>query len=258
MIVVLSPSKSMQLDPVPGHACSQPAFLAKSTQLVTALRRLSQDELMQFMAISPALAQLNQQRFREWQTPFTPATAKQALFTFTGAVYDGLDALSLKPREEEFAQQHLRILSGLYGWLKPLDLIQPYRLEMGRPLAMGETKDLYGFWRSTITEALNQEEGELLVNLASQEYAKAIDLKTLNKSVISPVFKDEKNGTLKIISVYAKKARGSMARFIIHNRVTDAAGLLAFTGLGYAYAPDLSKPDSPVFTRYETAPKRPR
>ena len=249
MIVVLSPSKSMNMDPAEYSEFTQAAFLDQSRTLVSKARKFSKAELMDFMEISEKLAELNRQRFKEWNAPFSPENAKQALFAFTGDVYDGLDAPTLKKRDVTFAQNHLRVLSGLYGLLKPLDLIQPYRLEMGRPLATRGAKNLYEFWKPTITEELNQTKGDLLVNLASNEYFNAIDKKTLNKEIISPVFKDEKNGTFKIISFYAKKARGMMARHLIENRVESAAGLLDFAEAGYAFNAELSSPAKPVFTR---------
>ncbi|VGO14372.1 hypothetical protein PDESU_02933 [Pontiella desulfatans] len=251
MIVVLSPSKSMDMEPGKVAEFTQPAFLDQSQKLVSKVRKMSKAELMEFMAVSEKLADLNRQRFKDWQPPFTPANAKQAVLAFTGDVYDGLDASSLKKRDLTYAQNHLRILSGLYGLLKPLDLIQPYRLEMGRPLETRGAKNLYEFWKATVTEELNRTPGDLLVNLASNEYFKAIDKRTLDKPIVSPVFKDEKNGQFKIISFFAKKARGTMARFIIENRVKDADGLLNFKEDGYRYAAALSKPDAPCFTRPE-------
>jgi cytoplasmic iron level regulating protein YaaA (DUF328/UPF0246 family) len=249
MIVVLSPSKSMDMAPVKGGDFSQPAFLGQSTTLVSKLRKFSSAELMEFMAVSDKLSKLNQQRFKDWKTPFDAGNAKQALFAFTGDVYDGLDAATLKKCDVQFAQKHLRMLSGLYGLLKPLDLIQPYRLEMGRPLETRGAKNLYEFWTETITDELNRLDGDWLINLASQEYFKAIDRRKLNRKILSPIFKDEKNGTLKIISFYAKKARGSMARFIVQNQITNTEALMAFDGGGYSYDAGLSSATEPVFTR---------
>jgi cytoplasmic iron level regulating protein YaaA (DUF328/UPF0246 family) len=206
---------------------------------------------MDFMEISQPLAELNCSRFKQWKTPFTPDNARAALFAFTGDVYEGLDAATLKKGDIAFAQKHLRILSGLYGLLRPLDLIQPYRLEMGRALKTRAAKNLYEFWRETLTAVLNKMPGELLVNLASQEYFKAIDPRKLGKQIVSPVFKDEKNGKLKIISFYAKKVRGTMARYLIQNRITDADGLPGFAEDGYTYDSELSKPAAPVFVRAE-------
>lgn len=236
---------------------TQPDFLDQSKQLVSKLRTFSTSELMDFMAISNKLAELNQQRFKEWNTPFSPKNAKQAIYAFTGDVYDGINSATFKKPDVRFAQKHLRILSGLYGLLKPLDLIQPYRLEMGRSLEMPGAKNLYEFWRDTVTDELNLMPGNLLVNLASQEYFKAIDKRKLDKQIVSPIFKDEKNGEFKIISFYAKKARGSMARFIIQNQITQTAELHSFTEEGYTYAPDLSKPSEPVYTRLEGLANRP-
>jgi cytoplasmic iron level regulating protein YaaA (DUF328/UPF0246 family) len=241
----------MDMNPVTDSSFSQPGFLDRSEQLVSKLRNFSPGELMDFMDISEKLAKLNHERFANWNQPFTPDNSKQAVLAFTGDVYDGLDAPSLKKAHLNFAQKHVRILSGLYGLLRPLDLIQPYRLEMGRPLKTDDAASLYEFWRAVITEELNRTPGDLLVNLASQEYFKAIDQKALTKQIISPVFKDKKNGKLKIISFYAKKARGTMARFIIENRISKPEGLLEFNVDGYEYAPDLSTESAPVFTRPE-------
>jgi cytoplasmic iron level regulating protein YaaA (DUF328/UPF0246 family) len=249
MIVVLSPSKSMDMEAAKVADYTQSEFLDQSKVLISKARKFSSAELMEFMGISEKLAELNRKRFKTWKPPFTLDNAKPCVLAFTGDVYDGLDASTLKKRDRSFAQEHLRILSGLYGLLKPLDLIQPYRLEMGRPLETANAKNLYEFWKPTITQELNNTSDELLINLASQEYFKAIDKRALNKKIVTPVFKDEKNGTFKIISFYAKKARGSMARFIIQNRIKDVAGLLEFAEGGYCYNPALSKPDEPVFTR---------
>lgn len=251
MILLLSPSKSMNMEPASVTDFTQPAFLDQSQKLVSKARKFSKAELMEFMAISEKLAELNRRRFKDWTPPFSLDNAKQAVLAFTGDVYDGLEAPTLKKRDLAFAQNHLRILSGLYGLLKPLDLIQPYRLEMGRPLETRGAKNLYEFWRKTVTDELNQTRGDVLINLASNEYVKAIDKKALDKQIISPVFKDEKNGTYKIISFFAKKARGTMARYIIENRIKDASGLMDFAEAGYAYSAELSKPDAPVFTRPE-------
>ncbi|MCF7818632.1 MAG: peroxide stress protein YaaA [Kiritimatiellales bacterium] len=249
MITVISPSKSMDMASVKQVDCTEPKFLEKSKELVSSVRKLGTTGLMDFMDVSEKLAELNVQRFKEWKPPFSIANAKQALFAFTGDVYDGLDATTLQPRDIQFAQNHLRILSGLYGLLKPLDLIQPYRLEMGRPLKTNRARTLYEFWRGTITEELNRTKGDLLVNLASQEYFKAIDTRKLDKKIITPEFKDEKNGQFKTISFFAKKARGTMARFIIQHRIDSEEGIRAFTESGYAHNAELSKPGAPVFTR---------
>ena len=252
MIIVLSPSKSMDMEPSKVTDFTEAAFLDRSQKLVSKARKFSKAELMEFMAISEKLAELNRQRLKDWNPPFSLDNAKQAALAFTGDVYDGLDATTLNKRDLTFAQNHLRILSGLYGLLKPLDLIQPYRLEMGRPLETRGAKNLYEFWKAAVTNELNQTQGDVLVNLASNEYFKAIDKKALNKQIVSPVFKDEKNGTYKIISFFAKKARGTMARFIIENRIKTADGLQEFKEDGYEYNVALSKPAAPVFTRAES------
>ena len=251
MISLLSPSKSMTTAPSSDAKFTEPAFLDRSEKLIDQLRTFSTADLMEFMDVSEKIATLNQQRFQNWHRPFTPENSRQALLTFTGDVYDGLDAPSLSNPDLSFAQKHLRILSGLYGLLRPLDLIQPYRLEMGRPLKIDDTKNLYVFWKSTITTELNNLSGNVIINLASQEYFKAVDKKQINKQIISPVFKDEKNGKLKIISFYAKKARGSMARFIIENRISKADDLRGFNANGYRFAPELSSESEPVYTRGE-------
>jgi len=249
MIIVLSPSKSMDMECSEIAGFTQPDFLLKSETLISAARQLSELELMDFMDISKNLAQTNHSRFKAWSQPFTIANAKPAIFAFTGDVYDGLDAHTLTPSEQQFAQTHLRILSGLYGLLKPLDLIQAYRLEMGRHLKTKDANNLYEFWRETITTSLNSCPGKLLVNLASQEYFKSINKKTLNKAIVTPVFKDYKNGNMKVISFYAKKARGAMARFIIKNKLTSSDALVDFTEGGYIYNHDLSTETTPTFTR---------
>lgn len=251
MIILLSPSKSMNAQPTPNMEFTEPTFLDQAETLIDQLRTFSTADLMAFMAVSEKIAVLNHQRFLDWTRPFTPGNSRPALLSFTGDVYDGLDAASLKKPDMRFAQKHLRILSGLYGLLKPLDLIQPYRLEMGRPLQMPNTKNLYELWRGPVTETLNQTPGNLLINLASQEYFKAIDPKKINKQTISPVFKDEKNGKLKIISFFAKKARGAMARFLIENRISDPEALREFDADGYRFNPELSTASEPVYTRGE-------
>ena len=251
MIILLSPSKSMDMEPCELAEASQPAFLDRSGKLVSKLRGLSTAAMMEFMDISENLAILNRKRMKAWRPPFTNENAKQALLAFTGDVYDGLEASTLSKRDVQYAQKHLRILSGLYGLLRPLDLIQPYRLEMGRPLKSGRSDNLYDFWRTSITEAVKAECGDMVVNLASLEYFKAIDKRALDKKVISPAFKDEKNGTYKVISFFAKKARGAMARFLITNRVTTADGIHGFAEDGYAFNAELSTDSAPVFTRPE-------
>ena len=251
MLILLSPSKNMDQKAAHKNGTSQPRFLNQSEQLIKTLRDYSVPQLMEFMGISENLARLNHQRFIDWNRPFTPENATPALLAFTGDVYEGLNAKSLNATDIKYAQTTVRILSGLYGLLRPLDLIQPYRLEMGRPLQTTQTKNLYEFWRTTITDALNDENDDQIINLASQEYTKAIAQPSLKKTIISPAFKDEKNGKLKTISFYAKRARGKMTRYLIENRISTPDELLKFSEDGYSYAPELSTPGTPVFTRPE-------
>jgi len=254
MLLLVSPAKDLDLTPsVTPLAVTQPALLAEATALAAICKTLTPADLSSLMHISDKLAGLNAARFAEWQPPFTPDNAKAALFMFNGDVYQGLDAASLSTADLSFAQQHLRILSGLYGVLRPLDLMQAYRLEMGTSLANPAGKDLYAFWKSRLTAHLNSELAALntdtVLNLASQEYFKAVDTKVLQARVISPEFKDLKNGQYKIISFYAKKARGLMARYVIQQRLTAAEGILGFNLAGYYYSAEHSRPDKPVFLR---------
>jgi hypothetical protein len=210
-------------------------------------------QLSALMGISADLGDLNFKRYQEWQTPFTSDNAKQAILAFNGDVYQGLDAATLSEDRLLLAQSKLRILSGLYGVLKPLDLIQPYRLEMGTKLKYYKSKDLYAFWNSLITKKMNEAVSEsgsgILINLASNEYFKSIDRKKLKAEIVTPDFKDLKNGSYKMISFFAKRARGLMSRFILENNITEPSDLLAFNSEGYAFNPRLSKPGNPVFTR---------
>jgi len=219
------------------------------------LRKLSPDDISELMSVSSKLGELNHERFANWHTPFTPENAKQALFAFKGDVYLGLDADRFSAADITFAQKHLRILSGLYGVLRPLDLMQPYRLEMGRKFASGKANSLYEFWGERLTQFLNDElaqhkgKSRVLVNLASNEYFNSIKPKALDASIITPVFKDFSGGKYKIVSFYAKKARGEMAAYIIQNRLKDPEALLNFDVNGYAFSAADSTPDSPVFLR---------
>jgi len=205
------------------------------------------------MGISADLGELNFKRFQEWQLPFTPENSKQAILAFNGDVYQGLNATTLSKENFETAQSKLRILSGLYGVLKPFDLIQPYRLEMGTKLKYFKSKDLYSFWNPLITkkinEAVSHSGNKVLVNLASNEYFKSIDKKKLKAEIVTPDFKELKNGKYAMISFFAKRARGLMTRFIIENNISDPADLLAFDVEGYSFNSRLSKQDNPVFTR---------
>jgi cytoplasmic iron level regulating protein YaaA (DUF328/UPF0246 family) len=256
MLLVISPAKTLDFDsPVRIRKATQPDFLEDSARLVDNLRHLTPDQLSTLMDISPALGELNHDRFNAWHTPFDKHNARQALFAFKGDVYLGLDAPALSATDVTYAQEHLRILSGLYGLLRPLDLIQPYRLEMGTTFkALGSTS-LYDFWGERVTAALNElllkERHPLLVNLASVEYYKVVREKQLQGRVISPVFKDFSNGQYKIVSFFAKKARGLMSAWILRNRLKKPEDLLAFDVDGYCYSAKDSTADSPVFLRRE-------
>ncbi|MGB1263236.1 MAG: peroxide stress protein YaaA [Cognaticolwellia sp.] len=256
MLLVVSPAKNLDYEsPLATQRFSQPELLAHSEVLMKACKTLSPADISSLMGISDKLAGLNAARFGEWATPFTPDNARQAVLAFNGDVYTGLDAKSFSDDDFVFAQQHMRILSGLYGLLKPLDLMQAYRLEMGKKLDNERGSNLYQFWGDIITEHLNvalAEQGDnILINLASNEYFKSVKKKSLKAEVITPAFKDWKNGQYKMISFFAKKARGLMARYIIENQITDLEKLKAFDVAGYQYSPELSKNNDWVFTRKE-------
>lgn len=257
MLTVISPAKTLDFETVPHtKKTSQPQFLEQSAELVETMRHQSAKKLSKLMGISPKLAELNADRFHSWHTPFTPDNAKQALLAFKGDVYLGLAAEEFNERDFTFAQKHLRILSGLYGVLKPLDLIQPYRLEMGTKIKNPGGGDLYDFWHDTLTKAISEElsghRNKTLINLASIEYFKAVKPAQLPGQLITPAFKDYKNGTYKILSFFAKKARGSMAAYIIRNRITKPEDIKAFDVDGYRFNEDLSSESDWVFTRKGT------
>jgi cytoplasmic iron level regulating protein YaaA (DUF328/UPF0246 family) len=254
MLIFLSPAKSLDFK-TPPHLTThtQPAFLAQSKTLISQLRKLSPADIANLMDLSDPLAQLNFGRYAEWSLPFTPENAKQAVLAFDGDVYDGLAAKDLSAADLDFAQKQVRILSGLYGILKPLDLMQPYRLEMGTKFANKAGKDLYAFWGERLLDAINAELAEMsrpvAVNLASEEYFKAAVGRKINGSVIQPVFEDWKNGKYKIISFYAKRARGLMTRYAVLNRLSEPEGLKDFDYDGYAFVPSASDEKSWVFRR---------
>ncbi len=254
MLIVISPSKTLDFEKsITSQSFTQPEFGKEASALIKPLRKLNVNQLMDLMNISPKLAQLNQERFYLWRPEFTPETARQALFAFRGDVYTGLDADSLLPSYIDAAQKQLRILSGLYGVLRPLDLIRPYRLEMGIPLCIGKNHNLYEFWQKKITakirEDLDKNGSNLLINLASVEYFKAIDPKKLKAVIVTPEFREAKDGTYKIISFFAKKARGMMTRFILQNGIYSEDQLQAFGNDGYCFNSRLSEKGRPVFTR---------
>ncbi|WP_396169632.1 peroxide stress protein YaaA [Flavobacterium sp.] len=252
MKIVLSPAKSLNFEKtVPSATFSDSLFLKEARQVHKVLKPKSPAALSDLMDISDKLAELNWQRNQDWKTPFTRQNSRQAVFAFDGDVYSGLDAYSIPIEKLDVLQDRLRILSGLYGLLKPLDLMQAYRLEMGTQLPIGESKNLYEFWKPIITKALNKElkKGELFVNLASQEYFSAVDVKALKVPVITPEFKDYKDGKLKIISFFAKKARGLMVRYIIDTNAETVDDLKEFNYDGYFFDANLSKGNQLVFTR---------
>jgi len=258
MIFVLSPAKALDYETPPTVATyTQPDHLDASAELIEVLRALSPQEVAKLMGLSDTLAALNVARYQAWSRPFSPDNAKQAVLAFNGDVYEGLDARSLSAADLDWAQAHLRILSGLYGVLRPLDLMQAYRLEMGTKLHTPAGRTLYAWWGDRITEALNEviaerEQGgetPVLVNLASDEYFKSVKPARLKARIVTPVFQDWKNGQYKIISFYAKRARGLMARHAIVNRVTDVEGLKGFDAEGYAFVPEASDADTLMFRR---------
>jgi hypothetical protein len=254
MLIVISPSKTLDFEKlVTYQSHTLPEFVNEASILIKPLRKLSVDQLINLMGISPKLAQLNQERFFLWRPEFTPESSRQALYAFRGDVYTGLDADSLSPADTDAAQKQLRILSGLYGMLRPLDLIRPYRLEMGIQLSVGKNRNLYEFWQKRITakvrEDLDKSGSNLLINLASVEYFKAINPKKLKAEVITPEFREAKEGTYKIISFFAKKARGMMTRFILQNGIDSEDQLQTFDRDGYCFNRRLSEKGRPVFTR---------
>ena len=254
MLIVISPAKTLDFETVPiTKVHTQPEFLKESRQLVSQLKELTPADVSSLMKISDKLGVLNFLRFNEWKTPFTLNNAKQALLAFKGDVYTGINADSFNSRDLKFAQKHLRILSGLYGVLKPLDLIQAYRLEMGSKFKNRKGKDLYEFWESKLTDQINQDlkasKSKYLINLASNEYFKSLQADAINAEIIVPVFKDYKNGKYKIISFYAKKARGLMSAYIIKNRLKNPEDIKAFDVDGYKFCKSASNSTNWVFQR---------
>ncbi len=254
MLTVLSPAKTLDYETPPTtRKTTQPEFMARAANLVNDARELDPAAIRKLMGVSEAIASLNHQRFMNWQPEATPDNAKQALLAFKGDVYTGLDADSLDGKGLTFAQKHLRILSGLYGLLRPLDLMQPYRLEMGLKFPNSGGKDLYQFWGEDITSALNtavsKSGSPILVNLASNEYFRSVKPKALEADIITPAFKDLKNGQYKMISFFAKKARGLMARYIIDNQLNAPEALKDFDWAGYYFSPEQSTARDWVFLR---------
>ncbi|MEW7997005.1 MAG: peroxide stress protein YaaA [Candidatus Thiodiazotropha endolucinida] len=254
MLITISPAKTLDYETPPVTTThTKPAFLKQSRSLINNLRNYSAMDLAELMKLSMKLSELNFDRYHDWKTPFTLKNAKQAALAMKGDVYGGLDAETLDKEGFKFAQRHLRILSGLYGVLRPLDLMQPYRLEMGTKLPNERGKDLYAFWGEQITQAINKDlkaQGDdILINLASNEYFKSIKPKLIKGRIITPQFKEKKNGAYRMIGVFAKRARGLMSRYIIDNRLQDPQDVQGFDWDGYRFNKRLSKEDQWVFTR---------
>ena len=254
MLLLLSPAKKLDYDtPVHVQAHTQPLFVKQASALIKVLKTKSAQDIGQLMSLSAALSELNAARYAAWKPKFTQDNSRQAVLAFNGDVYEGLQAKSLSARQLDWAQEHVVILSGLYGALRPLDLMQPYRLEMGTRLDTGKGGNLYEYWGSTIADYLNERQAgakaPVVINLASEEYFKAVDLEALKARVVQCVFQDWKNGAWKIISFHAKRARGLMARYAIEHKVARPEGLQGFDAEGYAYDAGASSADKLVFRR---------
>jgi hypothetical protein len=249
MLAIISPSKTQDFSLCNINSFTQTRQLDYTQKLVNILKNKTQSQISKLMSLSEKLSKLNFDRFQAFKTPFSLDNAKQALLAFKGDVYNGINASSLSVKDLDFAQKNVRMLSGLYGVLRPLDLIQPYRLEMGTKLSNAQGNNLYDYWGSGISEVLNEDEQKLIVNLASNEYFKAIDKKLLKAQILDIVFKEKKNDTYKVIGIYAKRARGLMINYIIRNRLTDAEVLKDFSDEGYLYNQDLSSDSTWVYVR---------
>lgn len=256
MLALISPAKTLDYETVlPTEKFTQPRLLDHSQELIEVASKLSASEIASLMSVSEKIATLNAERFRDWQPEFNFANARQAIFAFKGDVYTGLNAYQLEKQDIDYAQKHLRMLSGLYGLLRPLDLMMPYRLEMGTKLKNTRGNNLYEFWGNTITETINadlaQAESELLVNIASDEYYKSVKESKIKAEIIKPVFLDQKNGKYKVISFYAKKARGLMARYLLENKIERAEDIKSFNTEGYYFDAESSLQGELVFKRDE-------
>ena len=249
MILIISPSKSQNFSTTSCEAFSQTRQIEKTSELASVLKEQNQTQIAKLMSLSDKLAKLNFDRFQNFHTPFTLENAKQAILAFKGDVYNGIDAPSLSADDLSFSQDKVRILSGFYGVVRPLDLIQPYRLEMGTKLATNKAKNLYEFWGSGVSEVLNKDESELIVNLASNEYFKSIDKKSLKANILNIAFKEKKGDAYKIIGIFAKRARGLMVNYMIRNRINDSESLKDFADEGYQFSSDFSDNSTWVFTR---------
>ena len=258
MLALISPAKTLDYETaLPTEKFTQPRLLDHSQELIEVASKLSASEIASLMSVSEKIATLNAERFRDWQPEFNFANARQAIFAFKGDVYTGLNAYQLEKQDIDYAQKHLRMLSGLYGLLRPLDLMMPYRLEMGTKLKNTRGNNLYEFWGNTITETINadlaQAESELLVNIASDEYYKSVKDSKIKAEIIKPVFLDQKNGKYKVISFYAKKARGLMARYLLENKIERAEDIKSFNTEGYYFDAESSLKGELVFKRDEQA-----
>ena len=258
MLAIISPAKRLDYDsPVPTRKHTQPQFLDDSAELIGELRQLAPPDIADLMGISSNLAETNADRYATWQPPFTRRNARQAILAFKGDVYLGLDAYAYTERDFTWAQKHIRILSGLHGLLKPLDLVQPYRLEMGTRLKTGRGRDLYGFWGGKVTDSLNEalaaQRQPLLINLASNEYFNVLDAGRIDARIVTPTFLDLRNGRYRFLSFFAKRARGAMTSYIVRNRVSTLKALRAFDWEGYRYSRERSRSDDWVFLREKPA-----
>ncbi len=254
MLTLLSPAKTLDYSPAPtGQPTTQPRLEKDIAVLMKRCKKLSVRSLRRLMDLSEPLAELNRQRFQDMSTSFTPENSKASILAFQGDVYRGLDASSLSRRDLTWAQDRLRILSGFYGMLRPLDLMQPYRLEMGTRLSNTRGKNLYQFWGNRLADAINDEAPAAVLNLASNEYFKAVPAKRLEAPLVHAAFQEIRGGKPRTISFFAKRARGLMARFVVRHRIDDPEGLKDFAEEGYGYAPDLSTDDRLVFTRDQAA-----
>jgi len=249
MILIISPSKAQSFSTTTCQAFSQTRQIEDSKELIGILKSKSETQISKLMSLSEKLAKLNFDRFQNFQTPFTLENAKQAILAFKGDVYNGIDAPSFSETDLVFAQDKVRMLSGLYGVVRPLDLIQPYRLEMGTKLANNKGKNLYDYWGSSISKVLNEDEDKLIINLASNEYFKSIDKKSLNANILNIAFKEKKGDVYKIIGIFAKRARGLMVNYVIRNRLNDVELLKGFTDEGYQFSSQYSDNSTWVFIR---------
>jgi cytoplasmic iron level regulating protein YaaA (DUF328/UPF0246 family) len=254
MLIIISPAKTLDYKtPISIQGETEAPFLRESAKLIKVLKKLNPNDISGLMKVSSKIAYLNHDRFAQWQLPFPAGTTRQALLAFKGEVFNGLDAYSFSQEEMDYAQEHLRMLSGLYGVLRPLDMMMPYRLEMGTKLAQGKNKHLYEFWGDKITkniqESLNEQKQKVLVNLASNEYYKSVKSSKIKARIITPIFKEAKGDQYKVIAIFAKKARGLMSRYIIKNRIETPEDIKLFNEAGYFYNEILSTENEFIFTR---------